>query len=64
MANRRGIRADCLRIHTVGNDCSCGKMVAAVEVARGLSRAGVDAKFVATGQTGILVDGDGCPSTA
>ena len=29
----------CLRIHTIGNDCSCGKMVAAVEVARGLASA-------------------------
>ena len=61
VANRQGIRAGCLRIHTIGNDCSCGKMVAAVEVARGLVRAGVDAAFVATGQTGILVAGSGCP---
>ncbi len=61
VADRRGIRAGCLRIHTVGNDCSCGKMVAAVEVAGGLERAGVDAAFVATGQTGILVAGSGCP---
>ncbi|MGA2031951.1 MAG: DUF1611 domain-containing protein [Thermoguttaceae bacterium] len=61
VAQRRGIRAACLRIHTVANDCSCGKMVAAVEVARGLGRAGVDAAFVATGQTGILVAGEGCP---
>ena len=61
VANRRGIRQGCLRIHTVGNDCSVGKMVAAVELARGLARAGVDAAFVATGQTGILVAGGGCP---
>ena len=61
VANRRGIRPGCLRIHTVGNDCSVGKMVAAVELARGLERAGVDAAFVATGQTGILVAGGGCP---
>ncbi len=59
--NRRGIRAECLRIHTIGNDCSIGKMVAAVEVADGLVRAGVDAQFVATGQTGIMVAGSGCP---
>jgi uncharacterized NAD-dependent epimerase/dehydratase family protein len=51
----------CLRIHTVANDCSCGKMVAAVEVTLGLKRAGLDAAFVATGQTGIMVAGDGCP---
>jgi uncharacterized NAD-dependent epimerase/dehydratase family protein len=61
VASRLGIREHCLRIHTVANDCSCGKMVTSVEVARGLSRAGVDAAFVATGQTGILVAGSGCP---
>jgi uncharacterized NAD-dependent epimerase/dehydratase family protein len=61
VASRVGIRPSCLRIHTVANDCSCGKMVASVEVARGLSLAGVDAAFVATGQTGILVAGSGCP---
>jgi uncharacterized NAD-dependent epimerase/dehydratase family protein len=61
VAARQGIREGCLRIQTIANDCSCGKMVAAVEVVEGLKRAGVDAKFVATGQTGILVEGDGCP---
>jgi len=61
VANREGIRQGCLRIHTVANDCSCGKMLAAFEVVRGLKRAGVDARFVATGQTGILIEGDGCP---
>jgi uncharacterized NAD-dependent epimerase/dehydratase family protein len=61
VAAREGIREGCLRIQTIANDCSCGKMVAAVEIAEGLKRAGVDAKFVATGQTGILVEGDGCP---
>ena len=60
MAQRQGIRQGCLRIHTIANDCSCGKMVASVEVAAGLNRAGVDAAFVATGQTGILVAGSGC----
>jgi len=59
VADRQGFRDDCLRIHTVANDCSCGKMVAAVEVAQGLNRAGIDAAFVATGQTGILVAGGG-----
>ncbi len=36
-------------------------MVVSVEVARGLAAKGHDAKFVATGQTGILIEGDGCP---
>jgi uncharacterized NAD-dependent epimerase/dehydratase family protein len=61
VANRQDINERCLRIHTVGNDCSVGKMVAAVELTAGLKRAGHDAKFVATGQTGIMIEGDGCP---
>jgi len=61
VAHRQGIREGCLRIHTVANDCSLGKMVVSVEVVRGLKRRGIDAKFVATGQTGILIEGDGCP---
>ena len=61
VASGTGFREDCLRIQTVGQDCSCGKMVVSVEVARALARDGHDAKFVATGQTGILVEGDGCP---
>lgn len=61
VANREGIREGCLRIETIGNDCSLGKMVTAVELVEGLKRAGTDAKFVATGQTGILIEGDGIP---
>jgi len=53
-------REECLRLHTIANDCSCGKMVAAVEVAQGLCQAGVDTAFAATGQTGIMVAGEGC----
>jgi uncharacterized NAD-dependent epimerase/dehydratase family protein len=61
VAKGEGFRPGCLRIHTVGQDCSCGKMVVSVEVARGLSKRGKDCKFIATGQTGILIEGDGCP---
>jgi len=64
VAKRQNISADCLRIHTVGHDCSVGKMVVSIEVARGLARRGADAKFIATGQTGMLVEGDGCPVDA
>lgn len=59
VASGQGLREDCLRIHTVGPDCSCGKMVTAVEVARGLCATGHDAQFVATGQTGMLIAGGG-----
>ena len=61
VANRQDIRADCLRIQTIGHDCSVGKMIVAIEVTNHLKRLGHDAKFVATGQTGIMIEGDGCP---
>ena len=61
VAERIGLRDDCLRIHTVGHDCSVGKMVTAIEVTNELKRRGRDAKFLATGQTGIMVEGDGVP---
>jgi uncharacterized NAD-dependent epimerase/dehydratase family protein len=61
IARRVGINPNCLRIHTVGHDCSIGKMCVAVEVTNELKRRGYDAKFIATGQTGIMVEGDGLP---
>lgn len=61
IARRVGINPNCLRIHTVGHDCSIGKMCVAIEVTNALKRQGYDAKFVATGQTGIMVEGDGLP---
>lgn len=57
----QGWREGCLRVLSVANDCSCGKMVAALEAVLGLKRRGASAKFIATGQTGILIEGDGCP---
>ncbi|MGI9427510.1 MAG: DUF1611 domain-containing protein, partial [Bythopirellula sp.] len=61
VANRQNIRPECLRIHTVGQDCSLGKMLVALELSNALQRGGHDCKFVATGQTGILIEGDGAP---
>jgi uncharacterized NAD-dependent epimerase/dehydratase family protein len=61
VARRVGLNDRCLRILTVGHDCSVGKMVAAVELTKALQGRGRDAKFIATGQTGIMVEGDGCP---
>jgi uncharacterized NAD-dependent epimerase/dehydratase family protein len=61
VSHRKGLREDCLRIHTVGQDCSVGKMLVAVELTRALKAAGHDAKFLATGQTGIMIEGDGVP---
>ena len=61
VANLSDFSEACLRIHTVGQDCSVGKMVVSIELARAMNRQGVQSKFIATGQTGILVEGDGCP---
>jgi uncharacterized NAD-dependent epimerase/dehydratase family protein len=61
IARRKGLRPDCLRVHAVGHDCSVGKMVVSVELTNGLKKRGQDAKFIATGQTGIMVEGDGLP---
>lgn len=64
VAHRKGIREQCLRIHTVGHDCNVGKMVVSLELSLALQQAGHDAKFLATGQTGIMIEGDGCPIDA
>ena len=52
------------RLLTVGTDCSVGKMYATLCLTRGLAERGVKADFRATGQTGILVAGDGVPLDA
>lgn len=44
---------------TVGSDCAVGKMTASLELARAANDAGVRARFVATGQTGIMIAGSG-----
>lgn len=54
-------RPENIRVHTVGHDCSLGKMVTALEVQLGLQDAGHHAKFLATGQTGIMISGEGVP---
>ncbi len=64
VTQRKGINEKCLRLHTVGHDCNVGKMVVSLELSLALQKAGHDAKFVATGQTGIMIEGDGCPIDA
>jgi uncharacterized NAD-dependent epimerase/dehydratase family protein len=47
------------RLLTVGTDCSVGKMVSTIALARGLHERGAIADFRATGQTGVLIAGEG-----
>lgn len=61
VATGQPFRPDCLRILTVGHDCSVGKMVVSLEVQRALQQQGLDATFLATGQTGIMISGRGIP---
>ena len=53
-----------LRCTTVGTDCSVGKMYASLAISAALARRGTDATFRATGQTGILIAGEGVPLDA
>ena len=46
-------------VHTVGSDCNVGKMTAQVELRNALSKRGHRTRFVATGQTGIFIEGWG-----
>lgn len=52
------------RLLTVGTDCSVGKMYTTLCLSRALEKRGVSASFRATGQTGILIAGDGVPLDA
>ncbi len=52
------------RLLTVGTDCALGKKYTALALARALAKRGLDVDFRATGQTGILIAGDGIPMDA
>ena len=44
---------------TVGTDCNVGKMTAQLQLTKQLNQAGLRTRFVATGQTGIMIEGWG-----
>lgn len=46
-------------ILTVGTDCNVGKMTCALAIHEQLKKSGKKSAFVATGQTGIIIDGQG-----
>jgi uncharacterized NAD-dependent epimerase/dehydratase family protein len=59
VAALRARRAGARVITFVGSDCAVGKMTAALEVTAAAREAGLSAAFVATGQTGIMLEGSG-----
>jgi len=50
---------NCKRVLTVGTDMAVGKMSASLELNRSSRLRGLRTKFVATGQTGLMLEGDG-----
>lgn len=48
-----------LRVATVGTDCALGKKYTALALTRALAARGAKATFRATGQTGIMIAGEG-----
>ncbi len=48
----------------VGSDCNVGKMTVSLELQKLCKASGLKAGFVATGQTGILIEGEGTPLDA
>ena len=59
-----GIKRTGKRCLAVGTDCSVGKMYTALCMEREMRERGMKASFRATGQTGILITGDGVPLDA
>lgn len=54
----------CRRILTVGTDMSVGKMSASLELHRAARFKGIRSKFLATGQAGMMISGEGIPLDA
>ena len=59
-----GVKRTGKRCLAVGTDCSVGKMYTALSMEREMHARGLNATFRATGQTGILITGDGVPLDA
>lgn len=59
VANGKALGVSGFVVLTVGSDCSVGKMTVSLELAKSAQNRGKTAKFVATGQTGIMIAGEG-----
>lgn len=59
-----GVKRSGKRVLMIGTDCAVGKKYSALALHRELTDRGMDASFRATGQTGILIAGEGMPMDA
>jgi uncharacterized NAD-dependent epimerase/dehydratase family protein len=59
-----GIKRSGKRLLTVGTDCACGKKYTALAIDQVMKRKGMKSDFRATGQTGIMIAGEGIPIDA
>jgi uncharacterized NAD-dependent epimerase/dehydratase family protein len=59
VATARASALPCRRVLAVGSDMAVGKMSACLELLAAAGRRGLDARFVGTGQAGILISGRG-----
>jgi len=59
VAAARAAALPCRRLLAVGSDMAVGKMSACLELAAAAERQGIPARFVGTGQAGILISGQG-----
>ena len=59
-----GVKRSGKRCLAVGTDCSVGKMYTAMAMDAEMQKRGMKSTFRATGQTGILITGDGVPLDA
>jgi uncharacterized NAD-dependent epimerase/dehydratase family protein len=56
-----GIKRSGRRLLTVGTDCALGKKYTALTIANEMRARGINADYRATGQTGIMIAGNGVP---
>ena len=56
-----GVKRSGMRLLTVGTDCAIGKKYSALAITQCMKARGINVDFRATGQTGIMIAGQGVP---
>ncbi len=64
VASGRAASLPCRRLLAVGTDMAVGKMSACLELQAAARRRGLEARFIGTGQAGLLISGQGVPLDA